>query len=121
MAKADVEVLVIQWLNSIVGAGWSASGDKPKTPGNQFILVDRTGGPREAMVLDRAEILIEVYSKSSRSDAKNKALDIADRIVELEAFNHNITHADINSVLNLDDTLTQYHRYQIYCDVYCRR
>jgi len=121
MAKADVEVLVVQWLNSIVGSGWSAHGDKPDSPGNQYILVDRTGGPREAMVLDQAEILIEVYSKNSRSAAKDKANDIADRIVELEAYNDNITHADINSVINLDDTIAQYHRYQIYCDVFCRR
>jgi hypothetical protein len=121
MAKADVEVLVVQWLNSIVGSGWSAHGDKPDSPGNQFILVDRTGGPREAMVLDRAEILIEVYSKNSRNTAKNKAYDIADRIIELEAYNDNITHASINSVVNLDDTIAQYHRYQIYADVFCRR
>ena len=47
MAKADVEVLVVQWLNSIVGSGWAAHGDKPATPGDQYILVDRTGGPRE--------------------------------------------------------------------------
>lgn len=121
MAKADAEVLVIQWLNSIVGAGWSAYGDKPDTPGDQYILVDRTGGPREAMVLDRAEILIEVYQKNSRATAKDKALDIADRITELEAYDDNITHASINSVVNLDDTLAGYHRYQIYCDVYARR
>lgn len=121
MAKADAEVLVIQWLNSIVGAGWSAHGDKPDSPGDQYIVVDRTGGPREAMVLDRAEILIEVYSKTSRANAKDKALDICDRITELEAYNENITHADINSMINLDDTLAQFYRYQIYADVYCRR
>lgn len=121
MPKADVEVLVIQWLNSIVGAGWAAHGDKPDDPGDQYILVDRTGGPREAMVLDRAEILIEVYHKTSRSTAKNKALDIADRITELEAYNENITHASVNSMINLDDTLGQFHRYQIYCDVNGRR
>lgn len=121
MPKADVEVLVIQWLNSIVGTGWAALGDKPETPGDQYILVDRTGGPREAMVLDRAEILIEVYHKTSRNDAKNKALDIADRIVELEAYNENITHASVNSVINLDDTQAQFHRYQVYCDVSGRR
>lgn len=121
MAKADVEELVVAWLNSIVGTGWSASGDKPATPPAQFILVDRTGGPREAMVLDRAEILIEVYCKTSRKIAKDKANDIADRIIELEAYSNDITHASINSVVNLDDTLGQYSRYQVYCDIYCRR
>lgn len=121
MAKADVEVLVVSWLNSIVGAGWSAHGDKPDSPGTQYILVDRTGGPRESMVLDKAEILIEVYHKDSRSTAKNKALDIADQVIALEAYNENITHASVNSVVNLDDLIGGYHRYQIYCDVWCSR
>jgi len=117
----DVEEIVIEWLNSIIGTGWSASGNKPSSAPVKFITVDRTGGPREAMVLDRAEILIEVYHKTSRAEAKDKAYTIADRIIELEAYAPNITHASINSVINLQDTVAQYERYQIYCDVYCRR
>mgnify|MGYP006921300677 FL=1 len=121
MTKVDVEAVVIAWLNSILGSGWSAYGDKPETPGTQYVLVDRTGGPRESMVLDKAEILIEVYHQTSRATAKTKALDIADRVVALEAYNADITHAAVNSVVNLDDTLAQYHRYQIYVDVWGAR
>lgn len=120
----DAETLTIAWLNTILNngdSGWVAYGDKPENLPGKFVLVDRTGGPREAMVLDRAEILIEVYHKTSRSDAKDKANQVADRIIELQAYNDNITHAVVNSVVNLDDTLTQYHRYQIYCDVSHRR
>lgn len=117
---ANIEALVIDWLESVV-TGWDISGDKPSSLPDKFILVDRTGGPRESMVLDRAEILIEVYHKTSRATASDKANEIADLIVGLEAYDENITHASINSVVNLDDTLTQYHRYQIYCDVYYRR
>lgn len=118
---ANIEVLVKQWLETFVGSDYPVSTEKSKTAPETFILIDRTGGPREAMVLDRAEILIEVYNKSGRLAASNKANEIADRIVELEAFDHNITHADVNSVVSLDDTLAQYRRYQIYCDVYHRR
>ena len=121
MAKLNVESAVVAWLNTILGTGWTAYGDKPDTPGDKYVLVDRTGGPRESMVLDKAEILIEVYHKDSRSTAMNKANDIADRIIELEAYNDNITHAAVNSVVNLDDTLAQYHRYQIYVDVWGSR
>lgn len=121
MAKADAEVLVIGWLNSILGDGWSAHGDKPDAAGDQYVLVDRTGGPRESMVLDKAQILIEVYHKTSRATAKDLANDIADRIIELEAYNDNITHASVNSVVNLDDILAQYKRYQVYCDVWVSR
>ena len=117
---ANIEALVIEWLGTIV-SDYPASSEKPKNAPNKYILVDRTGGAREAMVLDRAEILIEVYHKTSRLNASEKANEIADRIVELEAYDHNITHADVNSVVSLDDTQSQYRRYQIYCDVYHRR
>lgn len=121
MDKADAEAIVVEWLNSILDDGWSASGNKPKDAGEQFILVDRSGGMREAMVLDLAEILIEVYHKTSRSTAKNMANSIADRAVELEAYEHNITKAKVNSVVHLPDLISQYERYQIYLDVKCRR
>ena len=121
MAKIDVEATVVAWLNSILPSGWDAYGDKPDTPGEKYVLVDRTGGPRESMVLDKAEILIEVYHKDSRSSAKDVANSIADQVVALEAYATNVTHASVNSVVNLDDTLGQYHRYQIYCDVWGAR
>ena len=121
MAKVDVEAVVVAWLNSILGSGWEAYGDKPDDAPEKYVLVDRTGGPRESIVLDKAEILIEVYHKTSRSTAKNVANDIADQVIALEAYNENITHAAVNSLVNLDDTLAQYHRYQIYVDVWGSR
>lgn len=121
MAKVDVEATVVAWLNTVLPSGWTAYGDKPETPGDKYVLVDRTGGPRENMVLDKAEILIEVYHKDSRSAAKDVANDLADQIIALENYSENITHAAVNSVVNLDDTLAQYHRYQIYCDVWGAR
>lgn len=116
---ANVEVVVINWLKTFVGV--PVSGEKAKTPPESFVLVDRTGGAREAMVLDRAEILIEVYHKSSRLTASELANLIGDKIVELEAVSDNITHADVNSIVSLDDLIGGYRRYQVYCDVYHRR
>jgi hypothetical protein len=117
---ANIEALVIEWLGTVV-SDYPVSGDKPTKPPEKFILVDRTGGPRESMVLDQAEILIEVYHKNSRVTASNKANEIADRITDLLSHNQNITRAVVNSVVNLDDTIAQYHRYQVYCDIYYRR
>lgn len=121
MAKVDVEAVVVAWLNSILPSGWDAYGDKPENAGTKYVLVDRTGGPRESIVLDKAEILIEVYHQTSRSAAKDIALDISDRVIELVAYNENITRSKLNSMVNLDDTLAQYHRYQIYVDVWGAR
>lgn len=116
---ANVEVIVINWLKTFVGV--PVSSEKAKTPPESFVLVDRTGGAREAMVLDRAEILIEVYHKNSRLTASELANTIGDKIVELEAVSDNITHADVNSIVSLDDLIGGYRRYQVYCDVYHRR
>lgn len=116
----DAEELVIAWINSLNLDGYQAYGDKPKDQAS-FILVDRTGGPREAMALDQAEILIEVYHKTSRLEAKNTANTIADRITELLSYSDDITRAKINSVVNLNDILGGYQRYQVYADVFHRR
>lgn len=120
---ANIEAIVIEWIESIQGSAdnWAVSGNKPNPAPDQYILVDRTGGPRESMVLDRAEIMIEVFHKTSRSTASLKADEIADAIPQLLAYNDNITRAAVNSVTNLDDLLGQFHRYQIFCDVYFRR
>lgn len=116
----NVEKIVIGWLQNKYGAAWPVSGDMPPKRPEKFILVDRTGGPREAMVLDQSEILIEVYHKSSRVEASDMAQLIGDELTEL-LVNEPITKAKVNSLIKLDDTIGQYYRYQVYCDIFCRR
>lgn len=118
---ANLEVTVVEWLKTFVGDDYPVSGDIPQTRPDQFITVDRTGGNREAMVMDRAEILVEVYNKDSRLDASNKADEIADQAPLMLIDYDDITRCKVNSVVNLDDTLAGWHRYQIYLDVYYRR
>jgi hypothetical protein len=117
----NIEVLVIEWLQSITDSEYPVSGDIPKERPASFITVDRTGGNREAMVLDRAEILIEVYNKESRVAASQRANRIADLVPQLAAWNENITRGRVNSVVNLPDLTAGFQRYQVYCDVYFRR
>lgn len=120
MANVNVEKVIIGWLTANIGDGWVVFGDMPKTRPEKFVLVDRTGGQRESMVLDKAEILVEVYNKNSRVDASDKAQELADilpQLVHLEP----ITHSKINSLVKLDDLIGQYWRYQIYVDVFARR
>lgn len=119
----DVEVIVVAWLNSILGSGWAAHGKKPKDTPEKYVLVDRAGGPRVAMVLDAAQILIEVYHKTDRTAAKDKANEIADKIPLLATYSDNIQvrHDAVNSVVHLPDLITGYERYQVYCDISCRR
>lgn len=114
----NVEVIVIQWLND--NFDFPAYADMPKTVPESFALVDRTRGGRESMVLDMAEVLIEVYDKTSRLNASNNANLVADKVPEL-LNNHNVTRAVVNSVVQLGDTERGLQRYQVYLDVWVRR
>lgn len=120
MDKVNVEKVVISWLETLLTDAWPVFGDTPREKPFKYALVDRTGGPRESMVLDQAEILIEVYHKDSRVAASDEAQLIADAIPSLKQI-ESITRAKVNSIVKLDDTINQYFRYQIYCDVFCRR
>lgn len=118
--KENLEAVVISWLRDLV-PGYPASSDTPKNLPARFILVERTGGAREAMLGDNAEILIEVYDKESRYDASEIANFIGDHIMQLCEEYENVTHTSVNSIISLDDTQKQYHRYQIYCDIFHSR
>lgn len=72
MAKINVEKIMIAYLDANKGTGWEVFGDQPRTKPERYILVDRTGGFRHQRVLDKAELLIEVYHKKS-SKLWNKA------------------------------------------------
>lgn len=120
MANVNIEKVIIAWLSANVGSGWLVFGDQPSPRPEKYLTVDRTGGPRESMVLDKAEILIEVYHKTSRVDASDKAYELADILPNLTTLEP-ITRSKVNSVVKLDDLVGQYWRYQIYVDIYARR
>lgn len=120
MADVNIEEIVIGFIDANKSTGWNVYGDMPKTRPTSFVLVDRTGGPREYIVQDRAEIVIEVYHKTSRESASDEANRIADIIKNLEELEP-VMRAKVTSLVKLDDLLGQYWRYQIYCDVFYRR
>lgn len=120
MNDENLEAMVIEWLNDLV-PDYPASSDTPKKLPSKFILVERTGGGREAMLGDAAEILIEVYDKDSRYECSQIASYIGDQLRQLPVEYENITRAKLNSMLSLDDTVKQYHRYQLYCDIFHSR
>lgn len=117
----NVEITVYNWLMDHAD-GWPVSGDIPagKERPSKFIIYDRTGGGRQSMVLDQAEILVEVYDQNSRYDASQKAQELADNVQDMLQY-ENVTHVDANSLVHLDDPQNGYHRYQLYINVYQRR
>lgn len=121
MSKSEnIEAIVIQWLKDLV-ADYPASANTPKTLPPRFILVERTGGGREYLVGDAAEVLIEVYDKDSKFDCSEIANFIADHIRDLVVEHEDVTKASVNSINSSDDLQKQYFRYQIWCDVFHRR
>lgn len=120
MADINIEKIVIGFLDANKLTGWAVHGDMPDPRPQSFILVDRTGGPRENIVQDRAEILIEIYHKDSREVASDEANRTADIVKNLESLEP-IMRAKVNSIVKLDDLLGQFWRYQIYCDIFYRR
>ena len=121
MSKLEnVEAIVIKFLSD--NQDFAVFADKPKNPPKQYILVEREGGGREYLgVLDMASIRIAVYSKNSRLEASEQANVVADMIHKIAEEYDDVTRSKVNSVVQLDDTLTQTWRYEVFADVYHRR
>lgn len=120
MNNASIIAIIVAWLNEIV-PGYPASTKIPKTLPKRFSIVERGGGERRRMVLDMADIVIDVYDKESEVDCSAIADFIADKIPTLVEESEDITHADVQNVFQLNDTQRGYNRYEIACSVYHRR
>ena len=120
MNNESIIAFVISWLGDLV-PGYPASTKIPKDMPDRCITVERGGGERRAMVLDMADIVIDVYDKDSEVDCSAIADFIADKVPDLVKESDNITHADVQNVFQLNDTQRGYNRYEIACSVYHRR
>lgn len=120
MNNESILAMVIAWLGELV-PGYPAATKVPTDLPDKFITVERGGGERRAMVLDMADLVIDVYDKESEVDCSAIADFIADKIPSLVEESDNITHADVQNVFQINDTQRGYNRYEIACSVYHRR
>ena len=120
MSKRNLEAIIIEWLNELI-PDYPCSSDRPKTLPEKYSLVERTGGPRIAILGDSASIRIEIYDKTSKPDCAETADFIADNIWQLEQDYADVTSASVNSVIPNEDTERQYYCYEIYLDVFYSR
>lgn len=120
MSKRNLEEIVIEWMNSIV-PDYPCSSEKPKNLPEKFSLVERQGGPRIAMLGDSANVLIEIYDKTSKPDCAEIADFIADSAKTLEEEYADVTSVTVNSVISNEDTERQYYRYEIFLDIFYSR
>lgn len=122
MSKREtVEGIVVAWLNDTL-ADYKASTNTPKGLPVRYCLVRRTGGGRQDIVGDAAEIRIEVFDKNSQVDCAEIANYIADHIeLALPAEYEDVTAVKVNSIISLDDKEKQYYRYQLFIDIFHSR
>ena len=94
--------------------GWEAFGDIPEEKPEKFIVVERTGGSVNSVRIERPEITISFYHKTSSSEAAEVALatDIKLRAEIIEQ--PNISKVERNSLVRLDDLIIKYPRYMAY-------
>lgn len=120
MSKRNLESIIIEWLNDLIPE-YPCSSDRPKVLPAKYSLVERTGGPRIAILGDSASIRIEIYDKTSKPDCAEMADFVADNIWQLEQDYADVTSASVNSVIPNEDTERQYYCYEIYLDVFYSR
>lgn len=110
----NIEETVIAWLNANLPEGWKASGDVPEDKPEKFVVVERTGGPVDVVRLERPELTIGYFHKTSASEAGDVALAMDIKIrAEITKVN-NISRVQRMSLVRLDDLVIKYPRYQGY-------
>lgn len=73
------------------------------------------------MLGDSANVLIEIYDKTSKPDCAEIADFIADSAKTLEEEYADVTSVTVNSVIPNEDTERQYYRYEIFLDIFYSR
>lgn len=64
IAFPDVEAVLVQWLESVLpgyGVNVPVSTKVPNPRHGRFIRIQRTGGPRQGLVVDGAQVTVECW------------------------------------------------------------
>ena len=110
----NIESKLITWLNKNLPEGWEAFGDIPEEKPDQFVIVERTGGPVDNVRIERPEITVSYYHKSSASTASDVSLEM-DKKIRLEfVAEPNVSKVERNSLVRLDDMILKWPRYFAY-------
>jgi len=106
---------MISWLNAgILPEGWEAFGSIPKDKPDQFVVVERTGGPSDNVRIDRPDLTIRFFCKDDADLAGDVAKD-TDTKIRLEFVNQlNVSKVERNSLMRLDDLIIKWPTYMGY-------
>lgn len=112
----NIEKKMIAFLKANVPADWKVSGEIPEVKPDQFIVVERTGGPSDSIGrIEEPEMLVSYYHKTSQQEASDLAVATDIKIMrDFKATDPAISSSFRNSLIRLDDTVIKYRRYQGY-------
>lgn len=111
-----IESVMIQWLNSgnILPEGWEAFGSIPETKPDQFVLVERSGGPLDNVSIERPDLTIRYFCKGDADTAGDVAVN-TDKLIREEFLKlPNVSKVERNSLLRLDDLIIKWPTYMAY-------
>lgn len=108
----DIEAKLIEWLNKRLDV--AAYADVPASRPEQFITVERTGGGRDNVIIDRPTVAIQCWS-TSRASAADLAYVVDDALPEFTQ-EPGINKARRTTIYNFPDEKGN-PRYQLVCEL----
>ena len=110
----NIEKKLIAFIKSVVPADWPVSGEVPET-GDQYIVVERTGGPSDKIGrIEQPELIVSYSHKTSQQAASDIAIATDIKIMREFVQRTEVSSAERLSLVRLDDLVKKYRRYQGY-------
>lgn len=112
--SADIEQIVIDYLTEHLEVPVYAEVPNPRP--EQFVVVERTGGPHKTIGMDQPLMAIQAWAKT-RADAAELAYQVDAVIFSLQDENGRVSYVDRNSMYNYPDEESGCNRYQLVYDM----
>lgn len=111
----NIEKKMITFLKSVVPSDWPVSGEVPEDDADQYIVVERTGGPSDRIGrIEQPELIISYCHKTSQQAASDLAIATDIKIMREFIQRTEVSSAERLSLVRLDDLVKKYRRYQGY-------
>ena len=110
-----IETFLISYLINKTSVGINVFAERPETPPEEYILIEKTGSSRENTI-NISTIAIQSISNSSMLNAMSLNEEVKDAILGDEDYgiieSDNIIGVELNSDYNFTDNTTKEYRYQ---------
>ena len=111
----DAERTLVDYLNG-AGIGAAAYYDVPADRPSSFVVVERTGGPRSDIVVERPMLDVQCWAESRR-DAALLADAVADALRAMPDAVADCFHVSITSTYRDTDLESGTPRYHVVCEI----